>query len=173
MLRNYVVVTLRNLFKHKTYSFINIAGLSIGITCSLLILLWVFDELSFDRFHPKYDRLFQVRINASFDGKINSWNSLPLPTYEALKTVDSNIKNTAVSDWGGDHLLTVDEKRINKRGFYTSEEFLTMFEFSLVKGSADKVLTEPGSMVISESTAKAPTAQKFHGGSSRSRVLSL
>ncbi len=155
MLRNYILVTLRNLLKNKTYSFINIAGLSIGITCSILILLWVFDELSFDRFHSKSDRLYQVWINASFDGKINSWTSLPLPTYEALKTVDSNIKTTAVSDWGGDHLLTVDDKRITKRGFYVSEEFLTMFEFALVKGSADKVLTEPGAIVISESTAKA------------------
>ena len=155
MLRNYLIVTLRNLLKNKTYSFINIAGLSIGIACSLLILLWVFDELSFDRLHPKVDRLYQVWVNATFDGKINSWNSLPLPTYEGLKTEDNNIKSTAATDWGGEHLLTVGENRINKRGFYASEEFLEMFQFPLLKGSADKVLDEPGSIVISESTAKA------------------
>ena len=155
MLRNYLIVTLRNLLKNKTYSLINIAGLSIGIACSLLILLWVFDELSFDRLHPKVDRLYQVWVNATFDGKINSWNSLPLPTYEGLKTEDNNIKSTAATDWGGEHLLTVGENRINKRGFYASEEFLEMFQFPLLKGSADKVLDEPGSIVISESTAKA------------------
>ncbi len=155
MLKNYLVVTLRNLLKNKIYSFINIAGLSIGITCSILILLWVFDELSYDRFHPKSDRLYQVWINASFDGKINSWNSLPLPAYEALKTVDSNIKSTAVTDWGGDHLLTVGDKRLTKKGFYASEEFLTMFEFPLLKGNAAQVLTEPGAIVITESTGKA------------------
>lgn len=155
MLKNYIVVTFRNLLRNRTYSFINITGLSIGITCSLLILLWVYDELSFDRIHPKADRLYQVWVNSTFDGKVNSWTSVPLPTYEALKTDDSNIKNTAVSDWGGDRLLTVGDKRINKRGYYVSEEFLTMFEFPLVKGSPDKVLTEPGSIVISEATAKA------------------
>ena len=155
MLRNYFIVTLRNLLKNKTYSFINIAGLSIGIACSLLILLWVFDELSFDRFHPKVDRLYQVWVNATFDGKINSWNSLPLPTYEGLKTEDNNIKSTAATDWGGEHLLTVGGNRINKRGFYASEEFLEMFQFTLLKGSAEKALDEPGSIVISESAAKA------------------
>jgi putative ABC transport system permease protein len=158
MIRNYIVVTLRNLVKNSTYSFINIAGLSIGITCSLLILLWVFDELSFDRFFPKADRLYQVWVNAKFDGRINSWNSLPLPSYEGLKPENTNILNTCATDWGGDHLLTVGDmetgKRIRKRAFYASEEFLTMFEFPLVKGNATQVLAEPYQIVISESTAK-------------------
>src|SRR5882724_8973664 len=129
MFRNYLLVTLRNLRKNGTYSFINISGLAIGITCSLLILLWVFDELSFDKFHPKSEKLYQVWINATFDGKINSWNSLPLPAYEALKPLNSNIKNTCVTDWGGDHLLTTGDKRIYKRSFYASPEYLEMFEF--------------------------------------------
>lgn len=72
MLKNYFIVTIRNLLKNRTYSFINIAGLSIGITCSILILLWVFDELSYDSQHPKADRLYQVWVNATFDGKLNS-----------------------------------------------------------------------------------------------------
>lgn len=155
MLRNYFVITLRNLLKSKTYSFINIAGLSIGIACSLLILLWVFDELSFDKFHPKADRLYQVWVNATFDGKIHSWTSVPLPTYEGLKPEHNQIKNTAVTDWGGEHLLAVGDNRINKEGYFASEEFLEMFEFPLTKGSASRALDEPGAIVISESTAKA------------------
>lgn len=154
MFKNYLLVTLRNLRKNGTYSFINIAGLSIGITCSVLILLWVFDELSFDKFLPKTDRLYQVWINATFDGKINSWTSLPLPTYEALKTQNANIANTAVTDWGGDHLCTVGDKKINKRAHYASEEFLEMFQFPLLKGSAATVLDEPTAIVISASMAK-------------------
>jgi putative ABC transport system permease protein len=154
MLKNYLLVTLRNLLKNGTYSFINIAGLSIGIVCSVLILLWVFDELSFDKFHPKADRLYQVWINATFDGKLNSWNSLPLPSYEALKTQNSNIANTVVADWGGDHLFTVGDKRITKRAFYTSEEFLGVFQFALLKGNAGSVLNDPTSIVITESMAK-------------------
>lgn len=155
MLKNYIVITLRNLFKNTTYSFINIAGLSIGITCSLLILLWVHDELSFDGFHPKADRLFQVWVNAVFDGKTNSWNSVPLPTYQALKSEHNNIVNATATDWGGKHLLTVGENGIRKRGYYAGEEFLMMFEFPLLKGEPSQVLAEPYAIVLSESTAKA------------------
>jgi ABC-type antimicrobial peptide transport system permease subunit len=154
MYKNYLLVTLRNLRKNATYSFINIAGLSIGIVCSILILLWVFDELSFDKFQPKANRLYQVWVNAHFDGKINTWNSVPQPTYEALKTEDSNIINTAITDWGGTHLYTVGENRIYKKAFYASEEFLEMFQFPLVKGDASTVMDDPSSLVITESMAK-------------------
>lgn len=155
MLRNYLLVALRNLSRSKFYSFINIAGLSVGITCSILILLWVYDETSFDTFHPKASRLYQLWVNASFDGKIQSWRSVPLPTYEALKTADSNIASVTVTDWGGDHLLTADEQRLIKRGFYASEEFLEMFEFPLIIGNADQVMDDPRSVVLTESTARA------------------
>lgn len=155
MFRNYIVITLRNLVKNSTYSFINIAGLAIGITCSLLILLWVNDELAFDRFFSKTDRLYQVYVNSTFDGRVNTWNSVPLPTHEGLKPENANIVNTCVTDWGGDHLLTVGETRIRKRGFFASEEFPTMFEFDFVKGSPKQVLAEPYQIVISESTARA------------------
>ncbi len=160
MLKNYVLVTVRNLLRNSTYSFINIAGLAIGIACSLLILLWVYDELSFNRFIPKADRLYQVYVNATFDGRVNTWNSLPLPTYEGLKPEHAKLVNTCATNWGGDHLLTVvgkngDETRVRKRGYYASEEFLTMFEYPLVKGDPAKVLTEPYNIVISESAAKA------------------
>src|SRR5688500_11355839 len=155
MFKNYFLVTIRNLRKNGFYSFINIAGLSIGIACSILILLWVFDETSYNKFHPKYDRLYQVWVNARFDGKISSWTSVPLPTYEAMKTADSNIKKAVVTDWGGTHLLTVGENRLMKKGYFASEEFLEVFEFSLLKGNAAQVMDDPKSVVITEATAKA------------------
>jgi putative ABC transport system permease protein len=156
MLRNYLVVTFRNLRKNGFYSFINISGLAIGITCSILIILWVADETSFDKFHPKADRLYQVWVNAHFDGRVNSWTSLPLPTHEALKTANANIVHSLVTDWGGDHLLAAsEEKRMNKRGFHVSEEFLEMFQFPLISGSAEQILDDPANIVITESTAKA------------------
>ena len=155
MLKNYALITLRNLFRNKVYSFINIAGLSIGLTCSLLIFLWVQDETSFDTFHPKADRLYQVWINAKFDGEINSWNSVPLPTAEAMKTADSHIQNATVTNWGGEYLLTVGERPITQRGYYAGSEFLEMFEFPLLQGEATTVLDEPHSIVITQSAAKA------------------
>ncbi len=156
MLRNYLLVTFRNLFKNGFYSFINISGLSIGITCSILIILWVADETSFDKFLPKSDRLYQVWVNAHFDGKVNSWTSLPLPSYEALKTADANIARACVTNWGGDHLLTVsDDKRMNKKGYYVGQEFLEMFEFPLIAGNAEQILDDPTNIVITQSTGKA------------------
>ncbi len=155
MFRNYFIVMVRNLFKNGFYSFINISGLALGITCSILILLWVADETSFDKFIPKADRLYQVWVRAQFDGKISSWTSVPLPTYEAFKTANSNIARMAVTDWGGEHLITVGENRLIKDGYWVSEEFLEMFEYPLLSGNAEQVLDEPPSIVITESTAKS------------------
>lgn len=155
MFRNYLLTALRNFSKNKFYTIINIAGLSIGAACSILILLWVFDEISFDKFIPKYKRLYQVWVNSKFDGTVNSWRSVPLPSYQALKDADANIKRTAVADWGGDHLLTVGEKKLYMKGYYVSQEFLEMFEFPLKQGDASTALDEPTNIAITESTARA------------------
>lgn len=155
MLKNYALVTFRNLYKNGTYSIINIAGLAVGITCSILILLWVNDEMSFDRFHAKADRLYRLRANVTYDGKVNTWGASPLAAYRALKTEDSRIVNTAVTDWSSEHLLAVGDKAIRQTGQYASEEFLTMFDFALYKGDSKTALAAPGSIVISDATAKA------------------
>ncbi len=155
MLKNYFLVTIRSLRKNGFYSFINITGLAIGISCSILIALWIFDELSFNKFIPKSDRIYQVWVNATFNGEINSWTSVPLPTYEAMKSADTHITRAVVTDWGYDHLLTVGESRLTKRGFYASEEFLEMFEFPLIVGDKSQVMADPRSIVISASLAKA------------------
>ncbi len=154
MLRNFFLVTLRNLRRNSLYSLINISGLAIGIVCSVLILLWVQDETTYDQFLPKFDRISQVWVHAEFDNKINSWQSVPLPTYKALKTADNRIKNTCVAGWGTTRLLTVDEKRLIQEGYYVSEEFLNMFEFKLKHGEADQVLKELNSIVITDKLAK-------------------
>lgn len=153
MLRNFLLIAIRNLRKNTLYSAINIIGLSIGIVCSVLILLWVSDEVSFDKFISKSDRLYQVWVSAEFDGKINNWNSVPLPTYEAMKSANSHIKNSVVTGWGSDRLLTYDDKRIVKHGYYVSEEFLDMFDFPLLYGDPEKALDDPKSIILSESLA--------------------
>ncbi|WP_420581532.1 ABC transporter permease [Reichenbachiella sp.] len=154
MLKNFFKITLRNLFKNKLYSAINILGLSVGIVCSILIWLWVSDELSFDKFIPKYKNLHQVWVHANFDNKINTWQSIPLPTYEAMKTAHSSVLNSVVTGWGGERLLTVEDTRLLKRGYYASEEFLEMFEYPLLTGDPAVVLDDPHSIVISESLAQ-------------------
>ena len=85
MIKNYFLTALRNFTKNKFYTFINIIGLSIGTTCSILILLWVFDELIFDKFIPKSDKLYQVWVKSKFDDKINSWTSVPFQLTRVLR----------------------------------------------------------------------------------------
>ena len=155
MIRNYILVTLRSLRKNKVYAAINIAGLSMGLTSTILILLWVYDETSYDRFHPKADRIYQVMANVNYDGTLHTWGAAPAAAYEGIKTSDPRVANTALADWGSDHLLSVGEKSIRKQGRHVTPEFLKMFEFPLLKGNRDKVLLDEGSLVISEAVAKA------------------
>jgi len=154
MLKNFILVAFRNLIKHRLYSIINISGLAIGILCSILILLWVADETSYDSFIPKKNQLHQVWVNAAFDGSITSWSSIPLPTYEAMKVADAGIVNSVVTGWGGKRLLSVDNNRLLKRGYFVSEEFLEMFEYPLIQGHSSTVLDDPLSIVITTSLAK-------------------
>ena len=132
MFKNIFIVALRNLIRNKLYSLTNIIGLSIGIACTILILLWIFDEISYDRFHSNGDRLYQVMVNTDFDNVIHTWNSLPIPTYSALQTENSNIIHAAITDRGGEHLLAVGEKKIIMNGMAVSEQFLDMFKFPLI-----------------------------------------
>ncbi len=155
MIRNYLKVAFRNLTRNGVYSFINIVGLAVGLGCSILISLWVFDELSYDRFQPKLNRLSQLWINATYDGKVNTFQSVPYPSYLEIRNEDSRIKNTTIANWGGESLLTAGEKRMSKKSFYVGEEFLEMFQFHLLFGQADKVLDHPNSIVLTVSTARA------------------
>ncbi len=155
MFRNYLKVAFRNLTKNAVYSFINIVGLAVGLACSILISLWVFDELSFDQAQPKLNELSQVWINATYDGKVNTFQSVPFPTYKEIRNEDSRIKNSVIANWGGTSLLTVGENRFKKNSYYVSEEFLEMFQFPMRAGQADKVLDDPNSIVLTKSTALA------------------
>ncbi|MFN7491336.1 MAG: ABC transporter permease [Cyclobacteriaceae bacterium] len=155
MFRNYLKVAFRNLTKNSVYSFINIVGLAVGLACSILISLWVLDELSYDQFQPKLKQLSQLWINATYDGKVNTFQSVPFPAHKEIRNEDSRIKNSVITNWGGESLLTVGDNRYKKNSYYVSEEFLEMFQFGLRAGQADKVLDDPNSIVLTKSTALA------------------
>lgn len=146
MLINYLKIALRNLTKNSVYSFINVIGLSVGLACSILILLWVNHELSFDTFHTKRDRLYQVWENATYDGKVNSFTSVPFPSKEELKTTSTLIQNATLTDWGSIHLLDANEKKVNTRGYLVGDEFLHMFDFPLIEGNQTTALQAPNSL---------------------------
>jgi ABC-type antimicrobial peptide transport system permease subunit len=154
MFRNYIIITFRSLRKNGVYTFINVAGLATGLACSILILLWVNHELSFDGFHEKKQHLHKIMVNGLRDNGIQTGPAIPMPLEAELKK-DPGIKHTALTNWGETYLLTVNDKKIYKQGYYVGEDFLKMFSFPLQQGSAETALKDLSSIVISESTAEA------------------
>lgn len=154
MLFNYFKIALRNLQKNSVYSFINIAGLSIGIASSMLILLWVADEYAFDRFHENYERIYKVYKSETWAQGIGTGPSMPYPLKEAIKSKSSQVKHIAMTNWGEGNLLQVGDKRLNKLGLSASEDFFKIFSFNMIQGDPNTALKEPNSIVITESTAK-------------------
>ncbi|MBP9927486.1 MAG: ABC transporter permease [Cyclobacteriaceae bacterium] len=154
MFYNYLKIAFRSLARNSVYSFINIVGLSIGITCSILILLWVADELTFDTYFSKYDTIYQVKQNSKVDSGISTRPFIPLPLFEILQQQDSRIKNAAITI-NQTALLTVGDRKITKNGLDVSESFLKIFDFQMIYGDLETALTHPRSIVLTQSTAKA------------------
>src|SRR3954463_12780466 len=97
MLRNYFKIAFRTLLRNTSYSVINIAGLSVGIACSILILLWVYDELTFNQSFSKYDLIHQVKINNKVDNGIITSPMTPLPLKDVLLQQDNRIERVAIT----------------------------------------------------------------------------
>ena len=111
MLRNYIKVAWRNIVKSKTFSFINVLGLALGMTCSLLILLWVQDERSINRFHANGPRLYQVMENQAWTGnEVSTTTATPGPMAQALTTEIPEVEKAVKITWEDESLLAVGEK---------------------------------------------------------------
>lgn len=155
MFRNYLKIAFRNLSKNSVYSFINIFGLAVGLSSSLLITLWVIDEYTYDGFHAHQDKIYQVYINSQGDNGINSQRPVPLPLIEEFKTNERDIKYASVTSWGENNLLVFKDKRLMKNGLYASEDFLKMFSFDLIEGNAETALKGSNGIVLTQSTAQS------------------
>src|SRR5450432_4701153 len=154
MFRNNLKIAWRNLLKSKTYSFINIAGLAAGMAVTMIICLWISDELSANRQFKNYESIYQVMLHQTFDGKIASQTNLPYPLGEELKTKFPDMKGVAVCDWGRNRSLIYDDKKISKRGYFIGEDAVNMFSLNILYG--DKTpLHDPRSIVLTEETAIA------------------
>ncbi|WP_338875153.1 ABC transporter permease [Spirosoma sp. SC4-14] len=156
MLRNYVKIALRNLSKNKVYSFINILGLAVGMAVAMLIGLWIYDELSYNKFHKSYDRIAQLFINQTFNGSTGTSPAVSIPSATEIKTnYASDFKYASLASWSYGHLLMNGEKRINKEGMYVEPVFPQMLSLTMLKGDYATALKEPASILLSESMAKA------------------
>ena len=152
MLQNYLKIALRNLVKNKVYSFINIAGLAVGMAVAMLIGLWMIDELSANKHHKNYDSIYQVMMHQSFDGHRGSQTALPYPMGEELQTKYPDFKAVAMCDWGSGHSLVVGNQKFNKFGHYLGEQGVDMFSLDIVKGDKNP-LKDPTSIVLTEELA--------------------
>ena len=153
MLKNYFKITWRNLLRHKAFSAINIIGLAIGMASSALILLWIQNELSFDQFHEKKDRLYSVYNRSKFDGKLWSWETTPKMMGKMMKQDLPQVEDVARTSQAS-FLMTVGEKHLNVPGYFTDPGFLTMFSFPLVNGDAKSALSRIHTIVITEKLSK-------------------
>jgi putative ABC transport system permease protein len=153
MIRNYINIAIRLLRRNLAYSFINIAGLAIGIASTILILLWVHDEITFNQYFKNHDRLHQVKINNKTDNGINTLQLTPYPLKDQLM-VDSRVKRTSIMIWQS-ALLSVGETRIRKSGIDASESYLEMFDYQMISGSPETALDDPMSIVLTQSTARS------------------
>lgn len=160
MIRNYFKIAVRNLLKNKGYAGINITGLAVGMAVALLIGLWVFDELSFDRNHAHYDKIAQVMQSQNFGGTIRTGNGVPKQLERELRNkYGSHFKYIALTGGGGEHLLSVGDKKLIQIGRYMGPEIAEMLSLKMLKGTRSG-LTEMNSVLLSESAAKAAFGDK-------------
>jgi predicted permease len=151
MFRNYLKIAIRNIVRHKAFSMINIAGLTIGMTCSIFIFLWVRNELSYDRFHQNSDQLFRVVCTVGqFKAAVT-----PYPIAQELQTKAPGVKRIIRFNSSGPIVFQVGEKRFEEpNGYYVDSTFLQAFSFKLVKGDQTTALGRTDGILITESMAK-------------------
>jgi hypothetical protein len=154
MIKNYFKTAWRNLGKNKMHSFINIAGLSIGMSVAIVIGLWIYDEVSFDRNFKNHTRIAQVIQNVTNNGEVQTWMNVPYPLADELRrNYGSDFKHIVMGFAIGNHLLSLDEKKLKKEGGYFEKGAADLFGFKMLRGSRN--MTDPSSLLLSESAAKA------------------
>lgn len=155
MIKNFFKIAWRNLKRSKHFTFINIIGLAIGMAAAMLILLWVKNEVSFDRFYSKTDRLYVV-------GGIDTWSgekivnfTTPKPMAAAIKTDYPEVEDITRVSWVNGFLMTAGEKKIiAERGAFVDSTFLKIFDLPVLAGDPLYMLDDPTGIVIAETLAE-------------------
>lgn len=178
MFKNYFKIAIRNLSKNKVFTVINIAGLTAGLSCCLLMVLYLQNELSFDKFHEKGDRIARVIMEYSFNNskveKGNFTSTKVLPAFERnFSEVESGVRLNPTT-----RLVKYDNRVFNEKNFlYADSTFFKIFSFQLLEGKADEVLKSPNTVVITKSMAKKyfddekPVGKVLHIGNQQESFL--
>ncbi|RIV21338.1 ABC transporter permease [Fibrisoma montanum] len=154
MIENYFKIAWRNLIRAKGYALINIGGLAVGMAVAMLIGLWVWDELNFDKSFANYDRIAQVMQHQTYNGKIGTQTAIPFPLGDELRrNYGESFKHVLMATWIEPRVLTVGDKTISKSGLAIEPQAPAMLTLSMRKGTWAG-LTETASILLSESTAR-------------------
>jgi len=155
MFKNYFLTAWRNLYKSKGYSAINIGGLAVGMAVAILIGLWIWDELSYDKYHKNYDKIARVMQHQVFNGEIGTQVSNPaVMAGEIRDKFGSDFKYVLQSSWNFDHTVAYGEKKFLKSGSFIEPQITEMLSLKMVNGTRAG-LKDPYSILLSESVAKA------------------
>lgn len=155
MLKNYFKIAWRNLFRNKGFAVTNLSGLTIGITCTIFIFLWVRDELSYNKFHKNYNDIYQVMANRDFNNQVFTDPNMAFPFEKAIESEIPQVKQAAVITSSQPIILSYGEAKLKKLGYTVSEHFFSLFSWQFIKGNAVNAIVDPSSIVLSESSAKA------------------
>src|SRR6188474_1351368 len=154
MIRNYLKQTWRSLVKNKTYSFLNIIGLSVGLTCFALIALWVNDELSYDKFNSNYDRIVRLTGIEKRESGISESAVSSAPMAKALKNDFAEIENTVRFDMHEELVMHNGQQILQPGILLTDPSFFDVFSYKLTTGDIHTALNQPYSIILTESAAK-------------------
>ncbi len=155
MLKNYFKIAWRNLLKNKASSFINIGGLAVGIAVSMLIGIWIADELSFNKYHQHYDRIAQVMQHQTFSGDVHTDKAIAIPLATELRTkYGRDFKNIILSSWTNSHLLSFKGNNLLKSGNFMEPAAPSMLTLQIIKGTISG-LKDPSSIFIAASLSKS------------------
>lgn len=159
MLLHHFKTAFRLAVRHKGYALLNLSGLVVGLASCLLILLWVNDELSVDKFHVKSDRLYQVfRDMVQASGEIETTEAIPQPLELELKNSYPEVEHVTILSWELELLFRLDNEALYETGRYASAEFFQVFSFPFLAGDPATALTEVHNVAISRRLA-----EKFFG----------
>jgi putative ABC transport system permease protein len=154
MIRNYLKIAWRNLLKNKVFSLINIGGLAVGMGVAILIALWVYDELSFNKYHANYDHIAQVMQNQTWNGEIGTQEANPAALGEEIRNLySSDFTHVLQASWNFNHTLTYGEKMFLKPGSYFEPGVADMLSLKMLHGSRDG-LKEMNSILLAKSVAE-------------------
>lgn len=153
MPKHYLLIIYRNFLRAKGYFLINLLGLTTGIACTLLIYLWVRDELRMNQFHEKASRLYQVMEHQRYADGIMTTSSTPGILAETLKEEMPEIEYAATTTWVNKFNLSIGDHSVKARGFYVGKDFFNIFTFPLLQGDASQVLEDKLSIAVSRDLA--------------------